>query len=572
MPKKRQPQSLLTKPATTAPAALSSARAGTFQNGERANNVSDLLQQLRISQRTVCGPSSESRSFTSSPLLLQHLPVHATIVAWSGANYIILQEHALPQPTTMASVHPTLRNVLDIPESASPRPRPDGRQGRGPIRERRIPGPPPPQSWLLRSKYALKDRKPYTDEERTLQHQCVKLPGTYLPHEKSLQHYVLKDMASDWYKRSQYRYFDYPERLPLRYRETLLSYISIYAAGDERLAALTPLQVLFPLSGSENYVPQRDEIRDLKTLDLTNALGVWLTWSALRRMLLVANVVPHQPIPQPNASTAVRDFAQAVPDSWEDAMEIDPQPPAQQQSTSNGGVPMSLHTLRCSNLRHLSLALDPKAASSTVSWSNLLGLVKHLHTLESLSLAYWPLPTYTPAAAATFATVTSSLLGTRRRVAYGGTNMYSAQENDWRESAGILRSLSRCLYCLKWLDLTGCTPWLQALVWEDNTLPFIPHDGFGPLSLKTGEPLPASIWNGHWRSIEWLGLGVGWAPPSGTYDRESSTGLAGDYNKLRTITENVGRQVCASRSAGKGLKIRLDMGDAPNLPHKIIPV
>lgn len=56
MPKKRQSQSLLTKPASTAPAALSSVRAGTSQNGERASNVNNLLQQLRISQRTVCGP------------------------------------------------------------------------------------------------------------------------------------------------------------------------------------------------------------------------------------------------------------------------------------------------------------------------------------------------------------------------------------------------------------------------------------------------------------------------------------------------------------------------------------
>ena len=55
MPKKRQPQLLLTKPSSTAPAALSSARAGTSQNGERASNVNDLLQQLRTSQRVVRG-------------------------------------------------------------------------------------------------------------------------------------------------------------------------------------------------------------------------------------------------------------------------------------------------------------------------------------------------------------------------------------------------------------------------------------------------------------------------------------------------------------------------------------
>lgn len=454
----------------------------------------------------------------------------------------------------MASVHPTLRNVLDIPDSASPRPRIGARQHRGPHRERAIPGPPPPQSWLLQSKYASKDRKPHTNPERPVQHHSVNLPGADLLLEKSLQHQVLKLIASTWHSQAQYGYYNFT-LLPLRLRETLLSYISIYSAGDESLGDWTPLQVLFPLSGSENYIAQRDEMQNLQRLDLTNALGIWLSWSALRRTILVTDSAPRQPVPQPHPSNSVRDFAQAVPDSWEDAMEIELEPPVQQQPVSDSGTPKSVHTLRCANLRHLSLALDPKAVSSTVSWSNLLGLAKHLHTLESLSLAYWPLPTYTPAAAATFATVTSSLLGTRRRIAYGGTNMYSAQENDWRESAGILRSLSRCLYCLKWLDLTGCAPWLPALVWEDNALPTIPTNGFGPLCYKTGEALPVSIWNGHWRSIEWLRLGVGWTPPSDTYDQDSSTGLARDYEKLRTITESVGRQICESRHVGKGLKI-----------------
>lgn len=52
MPKKRQPQSLWTKVPSTAPAALSTARVGTSQDGERASNVNDLLTHLRISQRS----------------------------------------------------------------------------------------------------------------------------------------------------------------------------------------------------------------------------------------------------------------------------------------------------------------------------------------------------------------------------------------------------------------------------------------------------------------------------------------------------------------------------------------
>ena len=85
----------------------------------------------------------------------------------------------------------------------------------------------------------------------------------------------------------------------------------------------------------------------------------------------------------------------------------------------------------------------------------------------------------------------------RPQTVYGGSNLYTSFDNDWREAAGILRSLSRTLYCLKWLDLTGCGSWLRALTWRPEDYDI---ESVGPQ------------WNGWWRGIEHISLAVGWDP------------------------------------------------------------
>ncbi|KAI5308989.1 hypothetical protein KEM55_004360, partial [Ascosphaera atra] len=80
---------------------------------------------------------------------------------------------------------------------------------------------------------------------------------------------------------------------------------------------------------------------------------------------------------------------------------------------------------------------------------------------------------------------------------YGGTDIYSAYEGDFSEAASILRKLSRATYCLKWLDLEGCSEWIAALV-------------FTPPDQAKGSTGPE--WNASWRGIEWLSLGPGWRP------------------------------------------------------------
>ncbi len=48
---------------------------------------------------------------------------------------------------------------------------------------------------------------------------------------------------------------------------------------------------------------------------------------------------------------------------------------------------------------------------------------------------------------------------------YGGTAAYShSLDDDWAEAVAVLHRLSQNLYGLEYLDLTGCGPWLPALV------------------------------------------------------------------------------------------------------------
>jgi hypothetical protein len=112
-------------------------------------------------------------------------------------------------------------------------------------------------------------------------------------------------------------------------------------------------------------------------------------------------------------------------------------------------------------ITHLSLAIPPGAESSDFvpSWRHLLIMTKKLPTLTHLSLAYWPKPMRTPHA------MNASFVGGPRAVAYSSTTMYShTLDQDWSEAVHIIRQLSKNLYQLKHLDITGCTSWFQAMI------------------------------------------------------------------------------------------------------------
>lgn len=417
MPKKRHDKALLIKPGSQV------VRASRSHQNEPTPSVNDLIRESRVLQL-------KNESATSTPLT--------------------------------ASLPPHLRDVLNLPVPQAPAPR-AGTRSAGPLRQRRIPGPPPPRSWLVDSRHA-----PASDSAVNYQGQRVRtrhstLPADSFPATRSLLHMTLKELAANWEWHGEYD-GTYLATLPTSIKQSLLSYIAVYSEG----VRTNPLRLLFLV---EDDVDSRKEV---SRLDLTGGINVWTSLKQLKHDLVDPNRGPAL------RTAALRETNISIPTSWDE----------DEEERMNGIQPvLSPSGMTFKNLKHLSLALTP---GKSASWKDLVRLASEIATITSLSLAYWPQPTYTPRAAATRTIIrpASNMPGT----VYGGSNVYTAMDNDWREAAGILRSLSRTLYCLRWLELTGCGDWYDALVW-------LPEEG-------TAGP----EWNESWRGIEHICLSVGWKP------------------------------------------------------------
>jgi hypothetical protein len=241
---------------------------------------------------------------------------------------------------------------------------------------------------------------------------------------------VLRKFVVDWEWQREYCQYHLYE-LPTHLRVALISYLVTYTREGVSLRDLQT--VLLPPPDVPEYLDDpalapsamNDSFRHL---DLSGSLGRSLRLRDLSDLLVPPEHAPTDP-----------------QESWEDAPE---QPPSH--------IPRPL----LPNLTHLSLALDPTAGTtSTISWRHLLSFAAHLQGLTHLSLAFWPEPTLTPNAQ--LATVLSPQ---GRAIQYGGTGFYShSLDDDWIEAVSILRRLSRSLYGLEYLDLTGCGAWYPAL-------------------------------------------------------------------------------------------------------------
>lgn len=380
--------------------------------------------------------------------------------------------------SNFSSLPPPLRALLNMPE---PPPMTTRTQIRGPSRVRRIPGPPPPQSWLQDSQHApdglLGSYLSLRWRGARIQQQNSDMPGARFPDSKRLEHFVLKAIAQKWSWHAEYD-STYLSVLPVGLRCTLMSYIAIYNDGHWP----NPFAFLFPPDCDQ------DDLDDVTRLDLANSIGGWATVKKIEQELVVKgsqrSTAKTEMVPQ---------IVEDVPDSWDDEL---PGSGPSKSSTTQIPRTVAVDHLRFSNLRHLSLAVDPTSPSgaASASWSQLITLSAHLAPLTSLSLAHWPAPTYMPNASKDRIKMKNPIPNAPD-IIYNATDPYTGFDNNWREAAGILRSLSRNLYCLTWLDLSGCAPWLNALSWTDYS----------------GETLNAD-WNGSWRNIEKLILSVGWLP------------------------------------------------------------
>jgi hypothetical protein len=346
--------------------------------------------------------------------------------------------------------------------------------------------------------------------------------------EGSLQHTVLKAVATNLHWLLE---FDSVHLFPTQLKQNILSYVAVYQEELERSPheAINPFRLLFPrLSADDGLVDASvDDSSEVSRLDLGGAIGRWLSMKDFKELLYMPKI------------HVVRKDSDVVPESWDDEREpcsnaigfivgskteadaiagVAAGDGAQAsggvddsvarsgrhmtetigQETTNGAAserPKTLESvsLRFSNLAHLSLALSPTTTPfcrrTAASWSDLLKVAPSLSRLSSLSLAHWPSPTLTPHAASTYTTIKNPLVASLPGIPYGGSDMYTSYDGDWTEAANLLKILSRHLYCLQWLDLTGCGDWFAALSAANS-----------------------AEWTGAWRGIQHVGLCVGWQP------------------------------------------------------------
>jgi len=353
-------------------------------------------------------------------------------------------QYSKPQST----VHPSLNTSGASSGSSSSRDAPPSvndllsslRKSQVPADQRA--GPAPPPSWnLINDRLGSKKRT----KDGLHPHDVNELPGldaypkksrTAEPRaserdERSLQNMCMRLMAVEWEFMREFERNNLAG-LPTRLRMQLLSNIAVYGpvegVGFEGMKSI----VDFPEDQDDPGKEESDgHNEDFYRLDLSGSVGRSVSFKQLVELV-------EKPVEE------IR--LQSQNDSWDDNL-------------------IRTLTPRIPHLTHLSLSHPP----STISWPKFLQFSKYVPTLTHLSLAHWPVPCLTPNSKST---VVSSKFG--RDIQYGGTNFYShSLDNDFSEAASILRRLASTLYDLEYLDITGCTSWIRALLWREDGEPGI---------------------------------------------------------------------------------------------------
>ncbi|CAH0048715.1 unnamed protein product [Clonostachys solani] len=451
------------------------ATAASSNTTKPTRNVNDILANLR---RTSAGPSAS-----------RELPVNTP------------------------SVPPAIREILQIPETPAPSPRRPVR-ARVDSSGRRLPaGPPPPQSWVSSqgSDAASSRRAARHLSANSLGLATATLPGAYLPEKESLIYLTLRKIALDWEVQriyNQYHIYYLPDHL----KSALIRFIGLVdsqgvSLADLKLILLPPVDAYWSSGDEDDDDDDNSDSSDLivnrgvTSLDLSGSVGKSLKLKEVTELLFPPMADMRSDEPQ---------------ESWDQAEVSAPSPP-------RGLLP---------NLTHLSLALDRQGREG-ISWKQLLALSSKATTITHLSLAHWPVPCFTPRARTS--TVTSPQ---GQRIAYGGTNHYSHTiDHDWSEALLILRMLSRNLYELEYLDLTGCESWFKALSMTSD------HDYVD--------------WVGSWGKMTHVKLLPGWKP-----DADSPTSEQIAYVEANEAAASAERHIRAMR-AGKGnfILVERDRGD-----------
>ncbi|TGO37479.1 hypothetical protein BHYA_0096g00180 [Botrytis hyacinthi] len=408
MPKKRfTPQ--FSKPASTVHPSLNS-NASASTSASQNNNVSSVNDLINSARRLNISP-------------IEHL---------RAASSLSPSSHTLP---------PQIRHLLSQPETPSPTPRRPLRSRRFDANGRRIPaGPAPPISWLEGRAHELPDVRRQFDlgeEGRLIPRGVGYFPGLgddingNGPNgRRSLLAICLKRLASDWQNMSVYESNNLA-LLPVSLRMGLLSYIAVY--GPEEGIGFQALKNILLLPLQDNSVVEesiKEETEDWEEeaderstggnndhffrLDLGGSIGRSVSLKQLSTLLTNTFVVKEEKIP--------RSFPIALP-----------------------------------HLTHLSLSHPPPS----ISWSRLLALTPHLKTITHLSLAYWPTPTFTPNSSTN---LWGSPTSRRSQFRYVASSLHTqTMDEEFSESALVLKKLASGVYGLEYLDLEGCIDWALAL-------------------------------------------------------------------------------------------------------------
>ena len=482
MPKKHRPH-LQSKPQSTPPSSLGPANTkfvghhGTSQSSSTSNaSVNDLISRLRIAQTGHIRPENVFSN------------------------------------TSPRSLPPGLRDVLSVPLPPPPRPR-AGLRASAHGRLRRTAGPPAPQSWLSatpsRSTVVERTRETYLRHvpEATLD----TLPGADFPAKGSLQDTVMRNMARHWGWHVENDGI-YISELPSSLKQKLLSYIGAFTMDATRDGYLA-LRLLFPTreDALEYFEDPQDEYDEVTRLDLVSTIPRWRPRNYLKHAIL------YQPTRHDQQKLSTKKEDEAL-ESWEDAGSDDTDDSENEESTTSSR-PSNLSTEarlglkhRFPRLAHLSLAWGNFNCSDS-PWLSLLSVAADLSTLTSLSLANWPIPS-------------SKVPPTSAAESWHFTKQYHKQillslesstlEAELSEARSVLRRLSNHLYCLKWLDLSGCASWASALYQHSYDQEYLGEDHFRDHPMSMTETGPA--WNGAWRNVTYLRIAANWLPTAYTTD------------------------------------------------------
>ncbi|KAF2114198.1 hypothetical protein BDV96DRAFT_495224 [Lophiotrema nucula] len=476
MPKKHQPNYNKTKPSYVHPS-LQSSKSSSASTPTSPQSVSERIQQLR--REAAPRATTERRDEVTDVV-------------------------------TRRSVPPALRRILHIAEVDAPAPKPGSRFSRAPrTGARPPPGPAAPSSWLDASRHApdylRKLRKKWHGEDGSAGLEKLSMLARVcdeeykrLPPNPSLIHSTLKTFAVNFADLIEYEQY-YVPALPVPLKEALLSYLSLYAPKGS--LTFKSFKILF---STDKEVEGATGSEDIRFLDLTNLMSEGFSLGDLNKCLTrsfptAASVTGGLKDLSLDTVNKGKEKAASIDivESWEDEAD-------EADEAIVAPLPSTLSVPLFPKLTRLSLAHP----GSWASWSDLLNVSPTLKTITHLSLAYWPVPSTTPNAA------TTSMVSKHKTIALGGSSFYSELDDDWHEAANILRRLSQNTYCLRWLDLEGCT-WNKALTWD---LPSNPR--LGSLDFLSQNPdewarptsTPGPDWNGAWRQIEYLNLFQGWIP------------------------------------------------------------